>query len=64
MSSILIKHPNAALADVVIAVVWRTIESSSILLGSTKFKENQNGAIVVLLMVVALLVIIEKNMPR
>ena len=40
MSSILIKHPNAGLADVVIAVVWRAIESSSILLASTKIRSD------------------------
>ena len=33
---------HATLADVVIAVVWRTIERGSIPLGSTKVKSNAN----------------------
>ena len=36
-SSILSQPTNATLADVVIAVVWRTIERGSIPLGCTKF---------------------------
>ncbi len=37
LSSILSQPTNATLADVVIAVVWRTIERGSIPLGCTKF---------------------------